>query len=382
MARITRTLALTTCGIAISLFTSVIQAADTRVNCHQPGVKGTIAYALKWLNPADTNVVRVSGHCVENLVIRGFNRLSILAEQGALIEGVSGVDLPVIEISDSLRVVVQGFIIRGGTTGLHCSRSSSCRFIGDTVEDTKAGAVNYNAAISIDGSDVELTDIVVRNVVDLGIALYGAKAVANNVSVNGVTNVNSFTGGAGLFMTAGSLRNGPIKIQNTDAAGLSAFHGSALDISQLTVTDNGGVGVWIGDGSVLNVGVLTVERSKVFGLLFQTGSAGNFYGTGSLIDSNRYDGIVVQGGSSVGIGGVTVSNNPVFGLFVDDVSVVYFYGPSNFMQNSYDIWCNPPTATVQNLGNATNTTTNCGTTSPLAPANALTVPKVPGLPHN
>ena len=100
--------ALAACGIALSLFTAAAHAGDSKVNCNSPGAHGKIANVLRKLDPAATNVVHVSGHCRENLVITGFDRLSLIGESGAVIEDASGGKAAVIEILDSLRVVVQG----------------------------------------------------------------------------------------------------------------------------------------------------------------------------------------------------------------------------------------------------------------------------------
>ena len=133
---------LAACGIALSLFTAVAHAGDSKVNCSSPGHAGKIANVLSRLNPADTNVVHVSGHCRENLIIQGFDRLSLIAEPGAVIEDASGGKAAVVEILDSQRVLIQGFTIRGGNSGVFCHEYSFCRFIGDTVEQTAAyGAI-------------------------------------------------------------------------------------------------------------------------------------------------------------------------------------------------------------------------------------------------
>ncbi len=383
MRHATTTLALAACGIALSLFIAVAQAGDSKVNCNSPGANGKIANVLSRLDPAATNVVHVSGYCHENLVIQGFDRLSVIGESGAAIEDHSGGQLAVVEIRDSQRVVIQGFTIRGGSTGLLCREFSYCRFTGDMVEDTKPSTAG-NAGIRIDRSDAKLTNIVVRNVADAGIFLTGAKAAADNVSVNGVKNVNPFPGGIGVFMDASSLRGGPITIQYVDGTGIAALNGSVLDNSALTVTDNGlqpsgfPSGVYIANGSVGNFGQLTAQRNKGSGILVQAGSAAAIFDT-SVISDNDAPGIFLQwGGRFVTFANITVTNNQ-FGLYVTDVSLAVL-GNGTFTPNALlDISCDgPPPGLVLVVGNVGSPSTDCQFPA-LAPSKVL---KGLTLPHN
>jgi hypothetical protein len=151
MHRTSITLALAAFGIACSLFTAFALARDSHVNCNFKGDIGKIATVLSRLNPAETNTVHVSGYCRENLVISGFDRLSLIADPGAVIEDASGGKVAVIEIIDSRDVVVQGFTIRGGLYGLFCRDFSLCRFVGDTVKQTAANAGIFFAKLRGEG---------------------------------------------------------------------------------------------------------------------------------------------------------------------------------------------------------------------------------------
>jgi len=377
------TVALATCGIVLGLLAPDVDAADSKVNCNSQGANGKIAAVLSRLDPSATNVVHVSGSCHENLVIQGFNRLSLIAMPGAIVEDASGGTLAVISIADS-HVTLQGFIIRGGSNGVLCQHLSSCFFVGDTVEDTRP-YTGINAGITVDGSGVELTNVIVRNVADAGIALWGANAVANNLSINGVKNVNPFPGGIGVVMSASSLRNGPITIQFADSTGLTALHGSVLDISALTVTDNGlqasgfPNGIFISDASVGNFGQLTVQRNKGAGFLVQGGSNLNIYGANGIISNNEGPGVFVTWQSRfINFASTTVSGNQ-FGVYATDLSLAVL-GGGTFTQNlNTDISCDgPPPALVQLLGNVVYGSTDCPPPA-LAPAKVL--PKGLSLPH-
>ena len=58
-------------------------AADVKVQCGSKAPFSSIGAALKVLNRAGPNNVSISGTCTENVVIRGFNRLTLIGSPGA-----------------------------------------------------------------------------------------------------------------------------------------------------------------------------------------------------------------------------------------------------------------------------------------------------------
>jgi hypothetical protein len=76
----------------------------------------TISSAVKRLNPEGPNTVMVSGSCQENVVIQGFDRLTLIANSGASINDASGGSAIVVDIADSQRITIQGFTINGTAT--------------------------------------------------------------------------------------------------------------------------------------------------------------------------------------------------------------------------------------------------------------------------
>jgi hypothetical protein len=287
---------------------------------------------LSRLDPAGTNVVQVRGYCRENLVIRGFERLSLIAEPGAVIEDASSGQLAVVEIWDSQNVVVQGFMIQGGNNGLFCRDFSFCRFIGVTVEGTKAGA-----GIVIGVSGGRLTDAIVRDTADAGIQLGTAKVVAINVSITD-------TGGVGLAMQNASLvaaGDVPFKIQRAKGHGVFAANASYLT-GQLTVTDSEGYGVLLQLGSTASLG------------------PGN-------VTNNHSGGIFVQFQSSAVIDGTTVTNNQNFGLLIDQVSYALVMSGSFSGHSWGDIVCGPQVAEANVVPGTQYNSLLC----PIPPASAL-----------
>ena len=96
------------------------QAVTFNVNCDKPGPIGKISTYLKLANALDATTIKVSGTCPENIQINSLDRLSLIAMPGATLQDASNGAQPVILITDSRRITVQGFTITGGTTGISC----------------------------------------------------------------------------------------------------------------------------------------------------------------------------------------------------------------------------------------------------------------------
>jgi hypothetical protein len=97
---------------------------DLRVKCDTKGALSTINGALKLLNPGGPNTLTVSGTCNENVLIQGFNGLTLGAKTGATISDASGGTDVVVNIQDSTNVTLRGFTINGGAFGVFCGYTS------------------------------------------------------------------------------------------------------------------------------------------------------------------------------------------------------------------------------------------------------------------
>jgi hypothetical protein len=58
--------------------------------CNASTPSGTISNILRTLNPIGPNAITISGTCRDNLIIDGFDRLSLIAKPGAAIIDGSG----------------------------------------------------------------------------------------------------------------------------------------------------------------------------------------------------------------------------------------------------------------------------------------------------
>src|SRR5271166_6392094 len=212
-----------------SVLLSLVDPSDAvtvKVHCSPNAGRGeTINAALHHLDPSGPNTIRVSGLCKENVVVEGFDRLTMIAEQGAAIADPSGGNNPTIIILDSRRVVVRGFAISGGSPAVICGDFSLCRFKGNTIQNAADdGVVVSRSEATFEGDLVQdnpFRGIVLRE---------HSTAVIAGVSLQG-------NGGAGSDAHDGSfLYSFQSTIQN-NGFGLRAEQ-SRLRIELTTITNN------------------------------------------------------------------------------------------------------------------------------------------------
>ena len=284
-------------------FSTNSRGADLAVFCGGKGPITTIGSALKVLNPAVPNTLTVSGTCKENVVILGFNRLTLKGKPGATIEDASGGTGLVVDIEESTGFVLQGLTINGGAVGVFCSLFSSCRLGGNTVQ----------------GSGVGIQFVQSRGI-------FGANTIQNN--------------GIGLVvLESSSVRTfGGLVIQNNQNSGVDLDTGGSFASFGDTIRDNGGNGIELN-----NHGLLLMLGTSV------TGNAGY--------------GVMVLAHSSADFeAGNVITGNGISGVFVRDVSFAEFRLPSTITGNlsGLDAECRPQfPATRGALTNIGGGITNC-----------------------
>jgi len=268
-------------GCLLALTTSV-KGADLPVFCGGKGPLTTIASALKVLNPAVPNTLTVSGICKENVLIRGFDHLTLRAKPGATIQDASGGTGLVLNIERSGDAIVEGFIINGGAIGVMCSESSVCHFDGNTVQGASVG---------------------IQFVQSRG--FFGWNVLQHN--------------GTGLvILESSSVRSAALLIQNNSNSGVDVDTGGSFASFGNTIRDNGASGIEIYHGSAVLVGTTI------------TGNSGN--------------GLTVVAHSSVDFESDSViAGNGASGVFLRDLSYVEFRGANTVTGNfsGLDVACRP-----------------------------------------
>jgi hypothetical protein len=278
----------------------------------------SINNTLASLDPSEDDTIYVRGACKENVNIVGFDRLQLIAQNGASITDASGDTAPAISIDNSTRVSVQGFIINGNgpnaqTEAIDCT-FSYCAFSGNTVQGGADGVDVFRGAHASFHGDI----------------------LRNNTNGAGI-----FVGQNGFVLAIGVTAKG-----NGQGANVA---GGFLQINNSTVQNNVGTGIVVRLNGTVNMFTSTV-----------TGNLGN--------------GINVIGHSTLQLGfgrngnggpGSSVTNNSGAGILVKDLSFANFPdGVTNVVTGNggpKDVICRPqyPGTRGANVTNLGGGTTDC-----------------------
>jgi hypothetical protein len=276
-------------------------AVNLTVNCNASSPVGKISNVLRMLIPAVPNTITVSGTCRDNLIINGFDRLSLIAKPGAVITDASGgQQYAVIQITDSRGVLLQGFTISGGQAGVMCYDFSLCRFSGNTIKDTAQRAV-----------DIATSE-----------ATFSGDSLVDN-------------SGIGLFMTGSNVTGTNMTIQNNGRGGVNASAGVLTGVSW-DVSGNAGSGVF-GSSNL------------------------HFQLIDSRVQNNAENGIQIVALSDVSLVNNLVSGNGISGLWLADHANAWLAGGAYSGNHGYpDIGCFGQYTIAGNLSGTTYGSTNCG----------------------
>jgi hypothetical protein len=282
------------------------------VNCGKTSGLSSVGAALKILQHEESggpDTINVSGSCVENIVISGFDRLTLKGASGASISDASGGTTDVLQTLDSSTVHVEGFTLNGSVS---CLEGSTCTFLGDIFQGSPGDGVTVS-----------------RSYADL---LPGSAVPAN-------------------------------VIQNAAGAGLAVQNGAVVRTINLTVQHNAGGGAYEDSGGNLTLYSSSFVNNEGDGIDVLTHSALRDAFGGNIVQGNAGDGIFVHGGSEAIVGGQSViTANGGAGVSVSDLSFVTFRGPSNITANrgGVDVVCGPQFSATRgatvNLGGGK---TNC-----------------------
>jgi hypothetical protein len=295
--------------VALAAASQTAQAANVTVNCDN---KETIHKALKKVNPGGPNTITVSGSCKDNLVIDGFDRLTLVTSNGASISDASGGTLAVVFVHDSQSFTLQGFTINGGNDGVACVGASVCYLRGNTIQSS-AGQEGVGVG---GGSRAILVGNTIQNNTQRGLTVNGAGQVFSNS--------DTFSG-------------------NTSAA-IVANSGTYFTADLSSMTNNGADGsaaIIVTDHSGARLISCTISGNKGDGVNVQRGSEARF---------DAYD----------GPGSITA--NAGVGVGVRDLSFALFTGGTTITGNlaGTDVLCSPQfPATRGALTNIGGGITNC-----------------------
>lgn len=246
--------------VAFGAASQYAQAANLTVNCDR---KETIHKAVKLLaaaNPQGPNTVSVSGSCVENILIQGMDRLTLITKRGASITDRSAGNSVVVDIEDSHSVTLQGFSINGGAGGVVCNAASVCYLTGNTIQDGAGAGVGV-----FGGSHAFLESNVIQNngfrgsTVSDGSQMFSSNDVFQGNAAQGITlsfgaylqasNSSFLNNAVGVEAAVSTVRLSGGTISGSGGDGMRLLGGSAAVFQGPTITGNGGNGVHLEDGA-------------------------------------------------------------------------------------------------------------------------------------
>ena len=297
--------------LSLAFLPLITQAANLQVRCNGRD-RSKISSALKLLNPIGPNTLTVSGTCHENVVIQGFDRLTLIATPGTSINDASGGTAFVLDISDSQRVTVQSFMVNGGAEGVVCENFSLCQLSGNTVQGSS------DSGVSVLHSRASLQGDIIQNNAGVGLAV-GQFA---DVTASGVT-LQGNQGEAGADERGHStLTASNTTAQNNTFGGMFAIDNSTIILFGGTITNNGGNGITVSAASLVRFTVVPAARISV------------------------------------------VTNNFGSGVEVDDLSFARFtsgqmISGNNLSGGGFDVTCRPQFSATRGVANIGAGTTNC-----------------------
>jgi len=286
---------LTLCAMPV-----IAQGSKFNLNCDKGEKINKLLSTLAKTGASSPITINVSGTCKESVSVEDFDRVTLVAKNGAVIIGQTN---PAVAIARSHFVALEGFLIRKGLIGVLCSDNSVCDLSGLTVENAS------NEGIRFARSEGAVNNCVAQN--------------------NGFRGVNAVNGSSVLVFWGTSQGNAD--------AGIAAVSGSQVTIQNVTVQNNGGEGV----AALLGSSVRLFDNTI-------TGNGGD--GVGLFAQAN---GSLEQ----VETGNVVTGNLGV-GIFLRDLSFVRFLGANNVTGNitQPDIACAPQFAASRGAATAGGTT--------------------------
>jgi hypothetical protein len=303
-------LALILVGMAMRVIPAA--AATITVNCND---KMTISKAISFLNPMESNTIRVIGVCREGNTIQGFSQLSIVGVTTK--SGPATIDVPSpltgFWIVGS-HVQLSNLKIDGGFDGVVCVDFSVCNFSSNTIENATG------LGVWLDNADGTFNGDVIKDNLNSGLTLSASRARLTKLTVTG-----SIAG------------------PNNPGYGIEVQANSTITADTLTISGN------------QDAGISLVGNSHLI----------NQFWVGPLVVSGNADGgIWVTENSSADLSGATVvANTGAAGVVITGNSEAAFWGGGTFTANTAgDVYCGPLNGVAASPQSATIGVTNCPST--------------------
>lgn len=284
-----------------------------RVKC---GQGASLAGVLARAKPGDT--LKISGTCVESVVI-ATDRLSLLGEDGATIDGSGGPSEGVVVIDGARRVVLDNLKIQNGADqGLIATHQAQGSLTNLDIRD------NGTVGLTVDRSHLEVDGLLLQ-----GNGTSGMDAFASSTVVLKGTITATGNGGDGLVANGKTfleLRGATVDASQNMGGGVSIINDSRLQIfsfpeaqgSSVTADANGFAGISLLGAELSVVGAeffgsganVISANDNVLGYLIAAGGIFSPHATAKFAAKGNGVGMVMEdGASALIIGGLDVSDN-------------------------------------------------------------------------
>jgi len=238
-----------------------------KVDCDKKGSINTALGLLSKTGKTQGATILVSGTCNEDVLVQGFDRLTLKTTSGATINDPSGGTNATVEIEDSNSVTVQGFIINGGQPGVICGgvSVSVCYLSGNTIQASQFSGVFVSAA-----SSAVLNGNVIQNNLGRGMT------VNLNSSANSTNDTFQGNAGGGIAANQGYVVASTSTIQNNAGLGINAINHSTIRLVSSSVSGSGGTGVTVQGASEATFEESSVTGNGGSGVIVSDSSYGRF----------------------------------------------------------------------------------------------------------
>jgi hypothetical protein len=216
------------------------------VNCPADSLQTAVNLA------APGSTIMVSGTCSENLLVRNEKQRITIDGGGTAAINAPSAGSPALNVRGK-GILIQNFIIVGGSVGVHINRGSNAVLNSNVVQNSAGNGV------MVDGlAFAVLTNNTIQNNSGAGVFVSenSTARIGFNSDSETVASTNTITGnGVGVLISNGSSARvvGNFIINNT-GDGVGVLRDAHADIASNAINGNGGDGIFVSENSIVQLG--------------------------------------------------------------------------------------------------------------------------------
>jgi hypothetical protein len=276
------------------------------------------------------NVVKVSGTCQENVLISGFDNLTIIGKPGATLLPAPPATAYAVEVTASRAVTIEALTIQQpeNRTAVSLTECAYCRL--------KSVTVDGGVGISTVGGQLFLSQFSMTGPGGYAaVAAWGAARVDVEDSVFDGGPPGPYGWGRFSGLWIGENATGRVvrsQFHHLGTAAVAGGGGRLLVDEETTIEENGCIGVWVFGGALLDIRASHVRNNAAncFDSGIRVDGAATLFVERTDVTDNTGGGIRLnhQAFAQIG-GGTTITSNIGPGLEVRNLSMAVAPGPQN-----------------------------------------------------